>query len=201
MNRERVVADVSGLPTVVFGPRNLGWWGTAGFALIEGFSLALCAVTYVYLRKNYIVWPPEGTKMPSLLMPTINLGIMLGSLPLALWTKKRAERLELGPMRVGLILSSIVTVVTFGLRIAEFTALNTRWNSNAYSSIIWTILGFHGTLMLIDLYDTIGITLISFVRMESKWFPEAADNANYWFFTVLVWVPMYLLVYFGPRWL
>ena len=201
MNRERVVADVSGLPTVVFGPRTLGWWGTTGFAVIEGFSLALCAVTYVYLRKNYLVWPPEGTRMPSLLLPTINMGIMLASIPLAVWTKRRAERLELGASRIGLVLSAIVSLAVFGLRIAEFTALNTRWNSNAYSSIIWTILGFHGTLLLIDVYDTIGITLISFLRMESKWFPEIADNANYWTFTVLVWVPMYLLVYFGPRWL
>ena len=201
MNRERAVADVSGLPTVVFGPRNLAWWGTTGFAVIEAFSLALCAVTYVYLRKNYIVWPPEGTKMPSLLLPTINMAIMLASLPLALWTKKRAERLELGASRIGLILSAIVSLTVFGLRIAEFTSLNTQWNSNAYSSIIWTILGFHGTLLLIDVYDTIGITVISFLRMESKWFPEIADNANYWMFTVLVWVPFYLLVYYGPRWL
>ncbi|HEX8851584.1 MAG TPA: cytochrome c oxidase subunit 3 [Gemmatimonadaceae bacterium] len=201
MNRERAVADVSGLPTVVFGPRNLVWWGTTGFAVIEGFSLGLCAVTYVYLRKNYSVWPPEGTKMPSLLLPTINMAIMLASLPLAMWTKKRAERLELGASRIGLILSAIVGLVVFGLRIAEFTSLNTQWNSNAYSSIIWTILGFHGTLILIDVYDTIGITLISFLRMESKWFPEIADNATYWMFTVLVWFPLYLLVYFGPRWL
>ena len=201
MNRERVVADVSGLPTVVFGPRNLGWWGTIGFAVIEGFSLALCAITYVYLRKNYIIWPPEGTPMPSLGLPTINMVIMIVSLPLAIWTKRRAEHLDLGRVRIGLILSSLVSLVVFGLRIAEFTALNTRWNSNAYSSIIWTILGFHGTLILIDVYDTIGITLISFLRMESKWFPEVADNSEYWIFTVLSWIPMYLLVYYGPRWM
>lgn len=201
MNRERVVADVSSLPTVVFGPRGLVWWGTTGFAVIEGFSLALCAVTYVYLRKNYIVWPPEGTRMPSLLLPTVNMALMLLSIPLALWTKKRAERLELGPSRIGLILSGIVGLVVFGLRIAEFTSLNTQWNSNAYSSIVWTILGFHGTLILIDVYDTLGLAAISFLRMESKWFPEFADNANYWIFTVLSWLPLYLLVYYGPRWL
>lgn len=201
MIRERAVADVSTLPTVVFGPRNLAWWGTVGFMVIEGFSLILCAVTYVYLRKNYIIWPPERTPMPSLVVPSINMAIMLLSLPLAVWTKRRAERLEAGPMRIGLVLSSIVSVVVFGIRLAEFKALNTVWNVNAYSSIIWTILGFHATLILIDVYDTIGITLISFLRMESKWFPEVADNSGYWIFTVLSWVPMYLLVFYGPRWL
>jgi heme/copper-type cytochrome/quinol oxidase subunit 3 len=201
MIRERAVADVSTLPTVVFGERNLGWWGTVGFAVIEGFTLALTAVTYVYLRKNYIVWPPEGTPMPSLLLPTINVALMVLSIIPAVWTKRRAERLELGPARIGLIIGSVISVAVFLLRIAEFTSLNTQWNSNAYSSIIWTILGFHGTLLLIDVYDSIGITLIMFLRPESKWFPEVADNALYWIFTVCSWIPLYFLVYYGPRWL
>lgn len=201
MIRERAVADVSTLPTVVFGERNLGWWGTVGFAVIEGFTLALCAVTYVYLRKNYITWPPEGTPMPSLLLPTINVVVMLVSIVPAIWTKRRAERLELGAARIGLVIGTVFSVLVFALRIAEFTALNTQWNSNAYASIIWTILGFHGTLLLIDVYDTIGIMVIMFLRPESKWFPEVADNAIYWMFTVGSWIPLYFLVYYGPRWL
>ena len=72
MRRERVVADVSRLPTVVFGERNLASWGTTGFMIIETFTLALCAVTYIYLRKNTSVWPPHGTPLPSLLLPSIN---------------------------------------------------------------------------------------------------------------------------------
>jgi len=201
MRRERIVADVSQLPTVVYGMRNLVSWGTTGFMIIEGFSLGLCAVTYVYLRKNTAVWPPHGTQLPQLLVPTINLAVMVLSLPLALWTKHRAERMERGATRVGLVLSSIVAVVVFGLRLAEFASLHTQWNSSAYGSIAWTILGFQGTLILIDMYDTIGITAIMFLRPESKWYPEVADNALYWIFTVASWIPLYFLIYFGPRWL
>ena len=40
-----------------------------------------------------------------------------------------------------------------------------------------------------------------FLRPESKWFPEVADNALYWIFTVCSWIPLYFLVYYGPRWL
>ena len=101
MRRERVVADVSRLPTVVFGSRNLVSWGTLGFMVIEGFSLALCAVTYVYLRKNSDVWPPHGTQLPQLLVPTINMAVMILSLPLAIWTKRRAERMDTGATRIG----------------------------------------------------------------------------------------------------
>lgn len=201
MRRERIVADVSRLPTVVYGPRNLASWGTTGFMVIEGFSLALCAVTYVYLRKNSAVWPPHGTQLPKLLVPTMNMVLMILTLPLALWTKRRAERMETGATRIGLVLSSIASVAVFGLRLAEFASLHTQWNSSAYGSIAWTILGFQGTLILVDMYDTIGITAIMFLRPESKWYPEVADNAIYWIFTVMSWIPLYFLVYFGPRWL
>jgi len=201
VRRERIVADVSRLPTVVYGGRNLVSWGTTGFMVIEGFSLALCAITYVYLRKNTVVWPPHGTQLPQLLVPTINMALMVLSLPLALWTKHRAERMDTSGTRIGLVLSSIVAVAVFALRLGEFASLHTQWNSSAYGSIAWTILGLQGTLILVDMYDTIGITAIMFLRPESKWYPEVADNALYWIFTVVSWIPLYFLVYFGPRWL
>jgi cytochrome c oxidase subunit III len=201
MRRERIVADVSRLPTVVYGSRNIVSWGTTGFMVIEGFSLGLCAVTYVYLRKNSAVWPPHGTQLPQLLVPTINMALMILTLPLALWTKHRAERMDTRGTRIGLVLSSLAAVVIFGLRLAEFASLHTQWNSSAYGSIAWTILGFQGTLILVDMYDTIGVTAIMFLRPESKWYPEVADNALYWIFTVISWIPLYFLVYFGPRWL
>jgi cytochrome c oxidase subunit III len=199
MRRERVVADVSRLPTVVFASRNLASWGTTGFLIIESFTLALCAVTYIYLRKNTSVWPPHGTSLPDLLIPSINMGVMLASIPLAVWTMRKAERLDLAKTRIGLVLSSLVAVGVMVLRFYEFRALNTRWNVNAYGSIIWTIVALHGTLLLIDVYDTIGVTGIMFLKPTSKWFPEVADNATYWIFSVLVWLPLYVLVYFGPR--
>ena len=201
MRRERIVADLSRLPTVVFGERNLASWGTTGFMIIETFTLALCAVTYVYLRKNTSVWPPHGTPLPSLLLPSINMGIMLASLPVVAWTKRKAERLDLAKTRIGLVLSSIIAVVVMALRFAEFRALNTHWNTNAYGSIVWSILGLHGTLLLIDVYDTIGVTGIMYLRPESKWFPEVADNAGYWLMTVGTWFPLWVLVFFGPRFL
>ena len=129
------------------------------------------------------------------------MALMILTLPLALWTKHAAERMATGATRIGLVLSSIASVAVFGLRLAEFASLHTQWNSSAYGSIAWTILGFQGTLILVDMYDTIGITAIMFLRPESKWYPEVADNAIYWIFTVMSWIPLYFLVYFGPRWL
>jgi hypothetical protein len=35
-------------------------------------------------------------------------------------------------------------------------------------------------------------------EMPSHYYPDTADNSMYWFFTVLSWVPCYLIVYVGP---
>ncbi|HEX2716912.1 MAG TPA: hypothetical protein VHM67_04475, partial [Gemmatimonadaceae bacterium] len=111
-----------------------------------------------------------------------------------------AERIDLAKVRIGLLASTLVSVVVLGLRIAEFWSLETQWNSNAYGSIIWVILGFHATILLVDVFETAGFTAIMYSpSREPKHWPEVADNAGYWFFAVLSWVPLYLLVFIGPR--
>ena len=43
------------------------WWGTLGFMVIEGWTLALLAAMYFYIRQNFLTWPPLRTPLPSLL--------------------------------------------------------------------------------------------------------------------------------------
>jgi cytochrome c oxidase subunit I+III len=86
------------------------------------------------------------------------------------------------------------------LRWWELRALNTRWDSTAYGSAAWTIVGFHASLLLLDIADTIGLTLFYFItKMPVKTFSDTADNSMYWYFTVGIWIPIYLIVYVGPR--
>jgi cytochrome c oxidase subunit III len=200
MRRARPALDVSALPTVVFGYRDLMWWGTTFFALIEGFTLALVAATYLYLRKNFVAWPPERTPLPDLLVPTISLVVLLASLAPAWWAKRMAERLDLPAVRRALIASSVLGSLSLGLRFSEFFALNTRWDSHAYGSITWFVVGSHVFLHLLDWSDTVGLTAMSLTgRWEEKHFVNATDNSNYWYFMVLSWVPLYALVFLGPR--
>jgi heme/copper-type cytochrome/quinol oxidase subunit 3 len=202
MKRTRPALDVADLPTVVFGHRDLMWWGTTFFAVIEGFTLALVAASYLYLRRNFTSWPPERTPRPDLLLPTISLVILLASLVPARWTKRRAEQLDLSAVRRGLILSSVLGLVSLGLRFTEFFALNTRWDSHAYGSIAWLMVGSHVVLQVMDWGDTVGLAALS-VRgpWEPKHFVGATDNANYWYFMVLSWIPLFVLTFLGPRFL
>ena len=201
--RARSVMDLSSLPDVVFGPRDLMWWGTMGFVVIEGFTLCLTAAVYLYLQQNFATWPPEGTPLPSLGVPTLQVALMLLSLPLAWWISKAAHRFDLGAVRVGLTAAAVMAAAFTGLRIVEAVhSLNVKWDSNAYGSAQWLILGSHFTLLLVEFVEVAGMALLFWLApVEEKHFSDAADVAFYWYFMVLSWVPLYVLCFLVPRWI
>jgi heme/copper-type cytochrome/quinol oxidase subunit 3 len=200
MKPVRSASDVSALPTVTFGSRSLMWWGTLGFMTIEGWTTALLVGAYLYLRQNYDAWPPLRTPNPSLLIPTVNLGMMALSIIPATLAMSAAKRLDKSGVKLWLLVSSLVSVAIIVLRWWDLWSLNIRWDTNAYGSAAWTIVGFHASLLVLDAMDTIGLTLFFwFRRLPVKSYSDVADNTVYWYFTVGLWVPLYLILYVGPR--
>jgi cytochrome c oxidase subunit I+III len=204
MNRQqKSVIDLRPLPDVVFGARDIMWWGTLGFVVIEGFTLVLCAAVYVYLTQNFTTWPPEHTPLPSLEAPTIQVIVMLASLPVVWWTAQAARRYDLGKVRIGLILATLFNAAFVGLRLVELlVSLNVKWDTNAYGSAQWLLLVMHGTLLTVELVEVGGMMLIFWLApVEEKHFSDVADMVFYWAFMVLAWMPLYVLCFWVPRWL
>jgi cytochrome c oxidase subunit 3 len=199
----RPVVDVSHLPTTVFRARDMMWWGTVGFIVIEGFTLVMCAAVYLYLRKNFATWPPEGTLRPSVVAPSIHVALMLVSLPVIKRLETAAMSFELEKVRTYLTIASVFCVVFVALRAWELTqSLNVRWDANAYGSAQWLVVGAHGTLLAIQLLETLGMAAIFWLGpIETKHFSDAYDVAFYWWFIVLAWLPLYLLCFVLPRWI
>jgi len=78
--------------------------------------------------------------------------------------------------------------------------MNIRWDSNAYGSIVWFILGLHATHLITDLGDTIVLAVLMFTRhVSGKRYSDVSDNAFYWYFVVASWVPLWALLYGVPR--
>jgi cytochrome c oxidase subunit I+III len=202
IRRPRIAMDVSGLPDTVFGNRDILWWGTLGFVVIEGFTLVLCAAAYVYLMQNFGAWPPEHTPRPSLVVPSIQMLLMLASLPFAVSVHRAAKRYELDRVRLGLTVCSVVVLVFVALRIVELVvSLNVRWDTNAYGSAQWLVVGSHATLLFVQAVEVIGIALMFWIApLERKHFSDAADAMFYWYFMVLAWLPLYVLCFLVPRW-
>jgi heme/copper-type cytochrome/quinol oxidase subunit 3 len=37
--------------------------------------------------------------------------------------------------------------------------------------------------------------------IEGKRFVDVSENAIYWYFVVALWVPLYVIIYWVPRWM
>jgi cytochrome c oxidase subunit 3 len=200
--RERAAIDVSKLPGFAFGSRAVTWWGVWGFLAVEGTMLALCFVTYFYLRERVTDWPPPPTALPDLLIPTINLFIILLSvLPMYLLSRA-ARRLDVRSVIFWHVVCDLVGITFVTLRFFEFNSLNVYWDTNAYGSIVWTIIVIHTFHLLSEVIETIVVTvMLSMGHREPKYLVDATDNALYWYFIVGIWVPCYALIYLAPRFL
>jgi heme/copper-type cytochrome/quinol oxidase subunit 3 len=202
MRPQRALIDVSALPTVVFGSRATTWWGMMTFMAVEGTTLAICAASYFYLRKNFSAWPPEGTRQPSLIVPTISLVALLASNGLAIVLDRAAKAEDFVRTRLLLIVSGFVGLGLFALRLLEFRSLNTTWDANAYGSIAWATMGMHSSLLLMDAMETGGLAIVyALGRAQHKHYVHASENAIYWWFTTLSWIPLYVVIFWGPRFL
>jgi heme/copper-type cytochrome/quinol oxidase subunit 3 len=85
------------------------------------------------------------------------------------------------------------------VRVLEFQALNVRWDSNAYGSAAWAILTAHTTLLVLEAVETLVFTgLLYSPQMEQRDLSAAADNALYWYFMTLAWIPLAALVFLSP---
>ena len=192
--------DVSGLPTTTFNHRSLAWWGTLGFMAIEGTTLFIGVVAYFYLSRNFQTWPPEHTLRPSVLWPTVQVLLLLASLVPAVLADRAAYRIDLPKLRQWFVVMLLFEVVSVIVRWQEFLSLNVRWDSNAYGSAAWTLVGLHSTLLVADLIETAVLTAILFSsRVLDRHYSDATDVTFYWYFLVALWVPIYVIVYLSPR--
>ena len=196
----RVVANLSQLPMHGFGSASPTWWGTLAFMLIEGMGFALGIAVYLYLYTLALEWPlgaPAPDLGPGTALTLILTLSIIPNLLVSRWAKQR----ELAKVRIGLVVMSLAPIPPLVLRGFEFPALHTLWDSNAYGSITWTLLGLHTTHLLTDLIETWVLTVLMFTRHgpNKRRLGDVEDNALYWNFVVLAWLPIYACLYWVPR--
>ena len=198
--KARVVADLSKLPLHGMGSASATWWGTLAFMLIEGTGFALAIAVYFYLMSIAAIWPIDALR-PNLLPGTIVTLILIASVVPNYLVSRWAEQQDLRKVRIGLVVMSVLGIAPLVVRFLEFPALNVSWDTNAYGSIVWLLLGLHTTHIITDLGDTLVLAALMFTRHGDnlRRFGDVQDNAMYWNFVVLAWLPIYGCIYWIPR--
>ncbi len=197
----RPTVDASVLPDSAYGPRTPLWWGNLGLITIEGTMFVLMIGTYFYLWKDFRTWPPESTPLPDPLFGTLVLVVLLLSVGVQEWVRRLAIRA--GSRRalfLGSLATTLLCIAALVLRVFEFPALNVQWDSNAYGSTLWTLLGLHSVHLLAETGETALLTLLVGLKEPDR--DDRLDlevNADYWYFVGGIGIVLYLLVYWGPR--
>ncbi len=191
--------DASQLPSYRYSHHSIMWWGTLGVMAIEGTVFVLAVVTYFYLRGRSVTWPMTALP-PELLWGTLNTLILLVSLVPNHFAKKAGEHQDLRGVRVWLGISLLFGLAFLVVRAFEFAGLNVRWDSNAYGSVVWLLLGLHTTHLATDFYDSVVLELLFFTGpLDASRFVDVSENSFYWYFVVWTWIPIYLVIYWGAR--
>jgi heme/copper-type cytochrome/quinol oxidase subunit 3 len=198
--KARAVIDLSPLPATGMGTASLTWWGTLAFMLIEGTGFALVIAVYLYLMSLAPSWPIDAAP-PDLLPGAIVTLLLLVSVVPNLLLSRWARDKDMRKVRVGLVIMSMLGIAPLIVRPFEFVALHVKWDDNAYGSITWLMLGLHSAHIITDLLDTLVLACLMFTRHgdNARRFGDVEDNAMYWNFVVVTWLPLFLCLYWTPR--
>ena len=194
--------DVSDLPNDVFGAGSLTWWGTLAFMVIEGAGFGLAIAAYFFLMNQAQTWPPAPFKDPNLIAGTLfTLVMLLSEIPNTM-TKKAALAQDTDKVRKLLPLMGLIGLALLIIRAFEFQSLNIHWYENAYGSIIWALLFLHTTHIATDWADTVVLAFLVRTPLgyQKRRMIDVDENAMYWRFVWLTWLPIYLMIYWVPRW-
>ena len=193
--------DVSTLPTHAFSHRSLTWWGIMAFMVIEGAAFALTIAAYFFLMSQEQEWAPRPWEPPGLVAGTLfTLVMLLSEIPNTM-IKKAAETYDLKTVQKLLGVMTGIGAVLFVIRGFEFNSLHVLWYENAYGSIIWALLFLHTTHVATDWGDTVVLWMLMKTPHgeDPRRFVDTDENALYWRFVWLSWLPIYALIYWVPR--
>lgn len=191
--------DVSGMSRFNPDRRAPLWWGILGLITIESAVVLTFCVSYLYLAAYAETWPPTG-KVPPILWPSINLGLLLLSSFTMYLAGQGINRGDKRVLAIGVTTSVLLATVVLVLRSLELMAYEFSWKEHAYGSIVWAISVFHYVHVT---SIVVGSAVVAILAWRGYFTRErqigVVVDTNYWYFVCIAWIPFYLLLYWVPR--
>lgn len=192
--------DVAGLPEYSISNKAPLWWGQVLLCAIEGSMFCMLIAIYFYLRMGVDVWPPPGDRLPDAALSTVALVPLLLSTVASYWATGAAKKNSRGGMIAGMALNLVLAGAFLALRYAMWRDLNFNWASDAYGTVVWTILFLHTFDVVADLLMTVVLLIIVAIgRHGPKQRLGVHVDSVVWYFLVAIWLPLYAVLIWGTR--
>ncbi len=191
--------DVSSLPTFAMGARTPMFWGVVLLMAIETTMLALMVLSYFYIRGNFSSWPPTWVGDRSFRLATAGVCLLIASaVPNHLMNGALVKH-RVTQARALLVATTLLGLAAFATRVLELPRLQFRWDTHAYGSAVWGILGlntFHQVTALAE--NLVMIALLFIGPVEKKHLHDLQLGGYFWYWLIAVTVPLYAIVYLEP---
>lgn len=192
--------DISHLPDFSISSEAPLWWGQLLLTFIEGTMFAILIAMYFYYRLRVDTWPPPGTQLPPVLLPGIGVGLLLVSCLGSYRASEAAKRDDRWSMIAWLVFNLAFAVAAMVVRGFTWASLNFTQASDIHGSLVWTILGLHSLDAVADILFTVVLLIILLLGRHG---PDTRLGVHVdsvvWYFVVLIWIPLYVVVFWGPR--
>ncbi len=192
--------DVRRLPEYAQGTEGTLWWGMMGMIAVETAVFGALVASYFYLKSQAATWPLGGFDAPAILLPTINTVLLVASSFVMHWADKGLEVDDQRRLRLGMLGATALAATFLVLKVVEYADAPYRWDTNAYGSIVWTIIGFHSAHLFVLIIKS---SIVATLAIRGFFTPRrrlgVIMNGLYWHFVVAIWVPLYLVLYWSPR--
>ena len=200
MLNEPAILDVSHLPPYEISSQAPLWWGQLCITFIEGAMFLILIGAYLYTRLRMDVWPPPGDQFPHLLLPSLALIPLIASAAGSYLASEAAKKDDRRGMIVGMLLNLVLAGIFFAMRVIEWHSLNFNWKADIQGSYVWAFLGLHSFDFIGDLVFTIVLLIaVASGRYGEKQRQGVHVDSIVWYFLVGIWIPIYLVIYWGPR--
>jgi cytochrome c oxidase subunit III len=198
--------DLPTYPRGAEGGKSSAFWGMVVLIFTEATFFAILFLSYVYLRfQSGATWPPPPLEKPSLFLISIMTPILVLSSVPAHMADSGIRGGNIKRLRWGLVLTIAQAGAFIGLTIVEWLEKihveHLKPWTNAYGSIFFTIVGFHGVHVAVGVLLLLWLLVYAFRGRwtESNHVP-VQNVILYWHFVDVVWLFVITLLYFSPHW-
>jgi cytochrome c oxidase subunit 3 len=170
----------------------MGW-----FILAEAMIFASFFVSYWFMRLTAATWPPAGTVDLPVVLPLVMTAALVTSSLTIHAGEMRLEKGDIAGFRRWLLITILLGLAFISMSGYEWNHLfheGFGFETNAYSTIFFTITGFHGSHVAVGLGIFLAILLPALSGRINHAFVKT--GALYWHFVDIIWFFVVSQVYF-----
>jgi len=186
-------------PEPLSGSHATGWWGMIALIVTEASLFVILIFSYFYLRWETPHWPPGGIPLPEFTYIIPATVLLLGSSAPVVWAEHGIRHGRNDRLRLGFLAGWIMAACFMALELWEWKQLGYGPQKNVYTSLFFTITGFHLAHLTVALLLSIYVQVRAWLgQFDSRHFLAVENVSLYWHFVDAVWVFVFLTLYVSP---